>query len=286
MNKVWLLLVSASMVVSCQKNASGTDGNTNLPAVAQSNVAYGADYRQVMDIYLPAGRSSSSTPFMVMIHGGGWTTGDKADIKPYIDSVKKYLPQYAVFNINYRLSSNGTNTFPAQEQDVKAAVDFIASKASAYNISDKMVLLGASAGGHLALLQGYKYTDPVKAAAIVDFFGPADITAMYTHPASPAVPAWAVAAVVGATPEANAQLYQQSSPISFVNSSSAPTIIFQGGQDPLVAPAQSEALKNKLQQAGVANEYVFYPNEQHGWSGANLAHSFDRLVQFLNQHVR
>ena len=64
-------------------------------------------------------------------------------------------------------------------------------------ISDKFVLLGASAGGHLSLLHAYKYTTPVKIKAVVDFFGPTDLVDMYNNPASIFAPPAAIAAVVG-----------------------------------------------------------------------------------------
>jgi len=220
---------------------------------------------------------------MIMIHGGAWSSGDKTDFNDYVDTIKKRQPDYAIFNINYRLALSSTTTFPAQENDVKSAVEFIFSKLSEYHVSQKIVLLGASAGGHLALLQGYKYTTPVKAKAIVDFFGPTDMTVLY-NTANPLVQP-VIAAVVGATPLTNATLYQQSSPINFVTAQSPPTIIFQGGLDPLVPVTQSTSLDAKLLLMGVTHQYVFYPTEGHSWVGANLSDSFDKLQAFLAANV-
>ncbi|HSU27072.1 MAG TPA: alpha/beta hydrolase, partial [Chitinophagaceae bacterium] len=225
----------------------------------QLNVAYGSDAAQKMDVYLPADRSSSTTKVIILIHGGGWNQGDKADFTPFVDTLKKRLPGWALFNVNYRLSTGTVNLFPTQENDIKSIVEFIYGKRNEYNISDKFVLLGASAGAHLSLLQAYKYTSPVKIKAVVDFFGPTDLVDMYNNPASIFAPPAALAAVVGATPATNLTLYQQSSPITFVNAQTSPTIILQGGIDPLVAPAQAIALNNKLQLMGVTHQYVFYP---------------------------
>ena len=110
-----------------------------------------------------------------------WNSGDKSDFNPYVDSLKKREPSYAIFNVNYRLA-NTPDLFPAQEQDIKAAIEFIYNKRTEYHISDKFVLIGASAGAHLALLQGYKYSFPVKPKAIIDFFGPTDLIEMYNNP--------------------------------------------------------------------------------------------------------
>jgi len=248
------------------------------------NVSYGSDSQQKMDIYLPADRSTTNTKVLVLIHGGGWSGGDKSDFDAGIASIQQQLPGYAIFNINYRLVTGaGANRFPTQEQDVKAALEFIYARRSEYQISDKFVLLGASAGGHLALLQGYKYTSPVKPKAIVDFFGPTDMTALYNTNITAGV---LIAFAIGATPASNASLYQQSSPITYVSAQSPPTIILQGGVDDLVPPSQSTSLQAKLNTAGVPNQYVFYPSEGHGWAGANLTDSYLKIAAFLTTHVQ
>jgi acetyl esterase/lipase len=275
------------LVFSCQKSANPGNNNNNNNTAAQTlpDVAYGSDPKQKMDVYLPSGRSTSTTKVIILIHGGGWSTGDKTDFTPYVDTLKLRLPGYAIFNINYRLAAGTTNLFPTQENDVASAVAFIYSKRNEYNISGKFVLLGASAGAHLALLHAYKNITPVTIKAVVDFFGPVDLVDMYDHPASLLAPPGALAAVVGTTPATNPTLYQQSSPINFVTAQTPPTIILQGGVDPLVSPSQALALNAKLQAMGVVHQYIFYPTESHGWVGANLTNSFNAIQVFLTANV-
>ena len=282
--KGWFALLSFTVLLSsCQK-----DSDPTLPVLTEKtvlNVEYGTNPSQKMDIYLPPGRQTTTTKIIVMIHGGGWVVGDKSDFTEYVDTLKRRLPGYAIFNINYRLATGISNYFPTQENDVKAAIEFIYGKRNEYQISNKYILLGASAGSHLALLQSYKYSSPIKVKAVVDFFGPIDLVDMYNYPASASAPPSALVAVIGATPTTNPTLYQQSSPITFVNVQSPATIIFQGGADPLVSPSQSLALKNKLQSMGVVHQYFLYPTEKHGWTGAPLSDSFDKIVQFLSANV-
>ena len=278
------LLFLSLLYFSCKKD----NGNDNqAPAYTAMNVAYGNDAKQKMDIYLPANRSQNSTKSFIFIHGGGWQEGDKSDFNQFLDTFKILFPDYAFFNINYRLYSSATqaNQFPTQETDVKSAVDFINSNIATYIISDKYVLLGASAGGHLALLQGYKYDNP-KIKAIINFFGVADMNAMYNNPASPLAPPAAVAAVMGGTPTSLPQLYFSSSPINYVNAGDPPTISFQGGVDPVVSPSQQTALKTKLDANGIVNQYVLYPNESHGWVGANLTDSYLKIKAFVQANVQ
>lgn len=272
----------AGLLASCQKNINDP---SFIPAKTELNVAYGTDSLQKMDVYLPANRNTEATPVIILIHGGAWASGDKSDFTPYVDSIRQRLPEYAIFNINYRLSNSTSIFFPSQENDVKAAADFIYNLSAQYKVSGRWVILGASAGAHLALLQSYKYSTPVKVKAVVDLFGPTDMTDLYNHPASPLVPSSAIALIVGATPSSNPALYQQSSPINFVNAQSPPTILFHGGLDPLVSPSQSIALSNALQAAGVAQQYIFYPTEFHGWTSPNLTDTFDKIAEFLRNKV-
>ena len=291
LQKLFFFILPLSLLLACNKKDADNSGGGTNPAAAQTitDVAYGTDAAQKMDVYLPANRSITSTKVMVMIHGGGWTGGDKTDFIAFVDTMKKRLPDYAIFNINYRLSTAGTtNLFPTQETDVKAALQFIYSKASVYLISDKYVLIGASAGAHLSMLQGYKYTVPVKPKAIVSFFGPSDLTDMYNNPTggNPLI-SLVLAQAVGKTPIQDAALYTSSSPVSFINSAAPPTILLHGNADPLVSPSQSVAVKNKLTTAGVVNQYILNAGKGHGdWDNATYSNAFVNIQAFLLANVQ
>jgi acetyl esterase/lipase len=277
------LLFSMSILISCQRNENAFVKEDLSKPKTIHDVSYGKDTTQRMDIYLPANRSVDSTKSIILIHGGGWNSGSKNDFIAYIDSFKKRMPGYAIFNIDYRLV-NGSNLFPTQEHDVKSAIDFIVKNSSEYGINkNKLVLIGVSAGGHLALLQGYKYNNP-KVAAIIDFFGPTDLVAMFQKPWNPYVP-FVLQMITGTTPKQNLLLYQQSSPVNFVSTHSAPTLILHGGSDNIVNVSQSKSLKNKLDKVGVKNELVIYPGKSHGWDGPTLSNSFDRIKAFLETNL-
>jgi acetyl esterase/lipase len=280
MKKFFVLLLLSLVFFSCKKK----DKPNELTAQSISNVSYGADARNVMDVFLPAKRSETSTPVLIMIHGGGWSSGDKVDFAPFVDTMKRRFSNYAVFNITYRLAGNNLNLFPAQEQDVKKCIEFIYSKRSEYKISDKFVLAGASAGGHLALLHAYKYTSPVKIKAVVDFFGPTELTQFYNNPPTFLVPILLLN-VTGTTPALNPTLYQQSSPLTFTTNTSSPTIILQGGADIVVSPSQSTLLRDRLQTLGVAQQFVFYPSGGHGdWDAATYNDAFNKIEAFMKTH--
>jgi acetyl esterase/lipase len=257
---------------------------TGPAAEILTNVAYGKDAMQHMDIYLPANRSADTTKSIIMIHGGGWNSGSRHSFTSYIDSLKRRMPGYAIFNVDYSLLTSHI-VFPAQENDIKAAIDFIAIHAGTYKINTGgLILLGVSAGAHLALLQAYKHNSP-RIAAVIDFFGPTDLAEMYNKPWSVMIP-HLLETLIGGTPQTNAAAYRNSSAVSFINTATPPTLIFHGGQDYIVNISQSQLLHQKLQRAGIADKLVIYNSAGHGWSGATLSDSFDKIEAFLQEHLR
>jgi len=282
MKKLFIIFYISVVFVACKKETS--EVVNSVPEKTILNVAYGDSTEQKMDVYLPANRTETATKILILIHGGSWITGDKSDFSEYLPVFRQRLPDYVLVNINYRLGKfPDINAFPAQEEDVKGAVDFILSKSGEYIFNkEKLAVLGASAGGHLALLQCYKNASP-KVKALVDMFGPTDMVDLYNSLTEP-IEIFGLEALMSGTPATNPSLYQRSSPINFVSAQNPPTLIFHGGQDPLVPISESIALKAKLQTAGVPVQMVTYPTEGHGWSGANLTDSYNRIQAFLTQY--
>jgi len=278
----FLLFGILFFAIACQKNTNNTPAT---PGQSYTDVSYGTNSQQKMDVYLPEGRDTANTKLMILIHGGAWIEGDKADFTSAINEIKKRLPDYAFANINYRLYKNKQNTFPAQEEDVKAAVAFLLSKRTEYKYSNKIVLLGASAGAHLALLQGYKNDNMVSPKAIVSYFGPTDLSYLYEHPGYPAIPVL-LDSLIGFSPTQNAALYTASSPISFVTALSAPTILLQGSADILVPVNQANRLNDKLNAAGVVHQLIVYPGEGHGFTAATMDDSINKIISFLMANVQ
>ncbi|MDB9823295.1 alpha/beta hydrolase [Deltaproteobacteria bacterium] len=141
-----------------------------------------------LDIYLP-NEGKGLFPLIVFVHGGGWSSGDKASL--LLGAVLKALDHgYAVVSVNYRLTIEAS--FPAQINDVKAAIRWIRANADTYGFNpDSIAAWGDSAGGHLVALLGTSggikdFEDPdlgnieesSRIQAVVDWFGPIDLLAM------------------------------------------------------------------------------------------------------------
>ncbi|HVX49651.1 MAG TPA: alpha/beta hydrolase [Chitinophagaceae bacterium] len=272
--------------LSCKKEGASP---IELDAAKQQvlpNVMYGNDAAETMDVYLPAGRSASSTKILVLVHPGSWDEGDKADFDSAADTLRILLPGYAIFNINYRLALNGKNVYPAAFDDVGLAIKFIESKYTEYSVdTGKIVLGGASAGAHLAMLQAFKLpASNIK--AVVDLFGPPDLAWLYTNHPFPQLAQPVLVNFLGVSLQQNASLYADASPINYVSSVSPPTIIFHGALDDVVPLEESQRLQAKLQSFNVPNALVVYNSEGHGWTGASLTDTYLKIAAFLNQYVQ
>ncbi len=277
-----LAIICSIVLLFASCNTKELTPNSN-ESIAYTNVEFGSDPQQKMDIFLPAGRTVNVTKTIVIIHGGSWTSGDKSEMTEVVDSLKKRLPNYAFINLNYRLAvSNAINVFPTQENDVKTAIEFYLGKSSAYEISKDIIVLGASAGAHLAMLHSYKNDQDKHVKAVVDLFGPTDLVAEWNEGFLPQL---ALMAATGKTYDQDNAIYTQSSPVNFITAQSPPTIALQGGMDYIVTPAQTNILITKLNSVGVPNELVFYPNEGHGFSQANNTDAITKTLIFIAKYV-
>jgi dipeptidyl aminopeptidase/acylaminoacyl peptidase len=138
------------------------------------------------------------------------------------------------------------------------------------------------------MLQGFKYTAPVKPKVIASFSGPSDLIEMYNHPTfgNPLV-SLGLANAVGTTPAQDSLLYATSSPVNYITAASPSTIIFQGGNDSLVSVTQALEVQKKLGDAGVKNQYVFYPEAGHtgSWDRETSLDAFAKLLAFIKDNV-
>ena len=268
------------LIAACKK-IDTTDSTVPLQTNF-TNVAYGSDTAQVMDVYLPANRSTTYTNALIMIHGGGWNSGDKTDLASWIDTMQRRFPTYAIFNLNYRLATGTINLFPTQENDIRSAVAFIYSKRFDYFISANYAIMGESEGAHLALLEAYKDTTPIRIKSVIDFYGPTDMRAMFYDPAPLSDSATIKKLFGDHSPLEDSLSYALSSPINFITPRVTPTFIVHGGIDQLVRHEQSDSLYAHLDSANVSRFYKVYGTQDHGWANSDTLHdSFNNMQAFL-----
>lgn len=266
---------------------SDGDGNPSgeLAALDLFDQSYGSEQSQIFDIYLPAGRSIEDTPVLIYIHGGAWIEGSKEEFIQYRTALSSALPDYALVAINYSLYnlSTGINKFPTQENDVIEAVNYIESKTAEWNISDNIILSGASAGGHLALLHAYKHQSIGDVKAVIAFFPPTDLAELYDFSF---ITMTGLGGMLGGAPTDQPEAYAASSPITFVTSQSVPTIFFHGTSDPVVPISQSEILAKALESVGVNYKFTSVPNEGHGFQDTTYPPLFEQAADFVNNVLK
>ncbi len=269
-------------------------------APTQGDIAYGsASARQVFDLYLPP-NASGPVPVVVWVHGGAFMMGDKSDPQ----SLSALLAAgYAVAAINYRLS--GTDLWPAQLDDVTAAVRHIQDNAAALGVDgDKVALFGASAGGFLVSTSGIALAaDPAHAVeAVADWFGPVQFTTMDADIEASGVTRAtgrndaadsAESALIGMTVAENVEAANAVSPLAYLAATPAgtrlpPFLIMHGGVDAFVGAKQSERLRDALLahpgQSGVT--YEFLPEGGHGSGSFQEAGATQSVISFLDAALR
>ncbi|BBZ78511.1 hypothetical protein MANY_38480 [Mycolicibacterium anyangense] len=119
-------------------------------ATKYTDVAYGSDPAQELDVYAPP--QAADAPVIVMVHGGGWAMGDKSHLGVVLNKVNHYLPQGYVFvSVNYPMLP--ANKPDAQADSVAAAITYVQAHATEWGGDPtNVVVMGHSAGAHLAML--------------------------------------------------------------------------------------------------------------------------------------
>jgi acetyl esterase/lipase len=238
--KYTLLIVYALFAIGCVQ--------AKQPLQPTKNIQYNRDH-QLLDLYLPASRDKDTA--IVFIHGGTFDAGNKEDMA---DHAKRFADLgFVTASINYRLSLRFHH--PAAINDATDAINWIKNNASTYGYNpNKIVLVGYSAGGTIALNVGLEEVN--KVAAIIDVSGIADIGALIQSGTIPGLKTDMDKYMQGEDPALASPLFQ-------VNEKSPPVFIFHGDQDDTVPISQSIALTEKLKQYNVPVSLRVFPNAGH-----------------------
>lgn len=224
-----------------------------------------------LDVY--AQRGQTPTPTVIFIHGGGWVQGTKEasmlTVLPYI------AMGYSVVNVEYRLAN--VSLAPAAIEDCRCALRWVVAHAKDYNFdTSRLIVAGASAGGHLALTTGMIPTNAgfdrtcqtpaePRVAAIVDFFGITDIADLLDGPNKKPFPEnWPYTVQWLGNQPNRAELATATSPLTYVRAGVPPTISIHGDADPTVPYTHSVRLQEALRKAGVVHELITIPGGGHG----------------------
>ena len=235
-----------------------------------ATAARGAEYKDVMyrdvdgvrlalDGHVPEGKGPF--PAAILVHGGGWVAGDK---EQYITYIFQPLADagFAWFSINYRLAPQ--HKFPADVEDVEAAVRWVKANANKYKVDpNRIALIGESAGGHLVSYVGAQNRPRARVAAVVSMYGIHDfISASVAWKPIPdeILKLFGIHAVNAET----APILIRASPVTYVTKDMPPFLLMHGSKDEDVPYEQSIEMCDRMKKSGARCELITVEGAPHG----------------------
>jgi acetyl esterase/lipase len=259
-----------------------------------------------LDLYLPP-VTKAPVPVVVWVHGGAFMHGDRTALPPLLERERLFtrlpLAGLAVASIEYRLSSEAC--FPAQLEDVQAAVRWLRARHEELGIDPRRVAAwGESAGGYLAAFAGVagrtgpggpvpeSADQPADVAAVVDWYGPTDFAAMDRQ--APADSAMRhddadspESRLIGAPVQERPDLVARADPCRWATTDAPPFLIMHGTRDRLVPFGQSELLAARLRELGVPVDFRPIEGADHVFDGYERGSELvDAAISFLVRELR
>lgn len=254
----------------------------------------------ICDIYLPQSHAnetlspSRSHPVILVVHGGGWVTGNKWTMDRHARQLAKQ--GFAVVSINYRLAP--MSKFPDQVDDVRSAMVWITGNAKTYSFDvQKLGLFGYSAGGHLVSLVATLADEPwekiqpttswtqdderwskIPTVRAVCIGGPpTDFRSLPPDNTS-------LAFFLGGSRRQFPEVYVSASPICFASPQDPPFQIIHGDADGIVPIAQSKNFHQALLRSHVDVSLQTLPGKGHLFAFISPQLT-DRMITFFSKQL-
>jgi acetyl esterase/lipase len=256
----------------------------------------GVDYTSIphgklaMDIVRP--KAPGAYPGVILIHGGGFSGGDRAGYLPL--AIRLAQNGYVAATVDYRLTP--MFQFPLPLDDVKAAVRFLRANAVKYQVDKQhMAAIGASAGAtwaqFLAITRnvprfegmGAHREESSSVDCAISNYGRSDMRRAYegSRNAAEALPP-----LLGGDRMNALEAHYRGSPLNWVTPDSAPILAIHGTRDGNVPFEQSVWLVERMRGMGVESELETMAEAGHGFKGADDERAFARTLDFLNRQTK
>lgn len=286
-NRILTLVFSlCAIVVTAQgfQMPEGPGEDTYSKSWKDVNYASDGQVSHNLDIYLPK-EQKNSYKAVIVIYGSAWFSNNAKTMASASIGTPLLKAGFAVISINHRSSTE--SIWPAQIQDVKAAIRYVRANAASYDIDPSFIgITGFSSGGHLATFAGVTNDEKTltsggitidiegtvghylstssRVQAVVDWFGPVDMARMLD----------CVAPNDGSSPEAmligkkdprqEPDWVKLISPISFIDKDDPEILIIHGDADNVVPHCQSVHLKTAFDDAAGKATFISVPGGGHG----------------------
>lgn len=270
--------------------------SSTATSAAGSRVREDLVYREIdgqeltLDACLPEDTSSPHAA-VLLVHGGGWHGGDKAD--PQWRAACEQFAQegFVALSANYRLAPE--YVYPAAIDELMAAVRWLREPAQVASLGidpDRIGTLGGSAGGNLAGLLGSRgagsLTEGARLSAVVSLSGPMVLTsAALDFPGARAIDASAVLAYLGCTDIGTCTIAADASPVTHVDPTDPPFLLVSSRDERRVVPEQATTMGAALDKAGVENEVLIVPGNDHAMRLFPRPQVNAAVMAFLHEHL-
>ena len=254
----------------------------------------GTSRQLLCDVWQPADGEPRSGLAMIFFHGSAWTVFDK-DFGTRIFFRQLVAQGHVIMDVAYRLCPE-VDIYP-MVGDVKRAVAWMKANAGRYKVNpERIVLGGASAGGHLSMLAAFALAHPqltpedvrdldLSVRGVVSLYGPSDLRAVYAHTSQqrlvnlPKVPigdpnvlgkakmsnSGRLDMLLGGHPAEVPQAYDLASPVTHVHPGCPPTLLIQGEHDMITPVDATRIIFRKLVEASVPAVNVVFPDTDHAF---------------------
>ena len=272
---------------------AGASGQAHGPRIYKDLVYAAVDGKSLsLDLYLPA---NARTPGLVVwVHGGAWRSGTKANPPmAFVDN------GFALASLDFRQS--GEARFPANVHDIKAGIRFLRAKSREYGYRvDRIAVAGSSSGGHLAALVGVTnghedlegtvgtaLKESSDVAAIIDYYGASNLMTILAQstPHGLTVRQPALDLLLGAQPDNVRATAELASPVTHVDRTDPPLLIFHGDQDPQMPINQSHELQGAYEKAGLDVYFDVVHGAAHGGDQFFSPERVARAIAFLRRTI-
>jgi len=245
-----------------------------------------------LDLHLPPG--VRHPPLLIFVHGGAWTTGTRTQYPTFL-----MQRGFAVASLDFRSSNDAP--FPADVFDIKAGIRYLRAQAPMYGYrTDRIAIVGASSGGHLAALvgvtngvaalegtEGDYRSESSSIQAIVSYFGASDLTTILAQstPVGLAVREPALRRLLGAAPDQVPELAKLASPIFHVDGKAPPIMLLHGDQDTQMPLNQVYEMQWAYEQAGKNAQVLILHGVDHDAVPFFRDAPVERVVEFLKRTI-
>lgn len=251
------------------------DARAGVGVVEHREIPYATGV--ALDVFQPD-EQDGPAPAVLLVHGGGWRSGDKDS---WADEARKLVAGtgWVAVTVDYDLTA--AEPWVTQPANVRAAIDWVRAHAAGLGVdADRVAILGSSAGGHLAMLVA---TTTGGVRAVVSWAGPTDLPRLATSPVTDQVVKDVAARYNGGRLDEQPARWIESSPVAHVDAGDPPMLLVHSASETVVPIDQLTSMQDALDARGVEVETVVFAGTAHASELADRA--WGRTVGFLRDHL-